>query len=367
MNNRLFATDGDPESRRIQEQAAEWFGRCEVGLTSGQESAFVRWLELDQRHGEAMRDMDETWGFLDGLKEIKRPGVAPFRKPPKKSRANKRFVRPLLAAAAAAIAISFLGMWQPWNEAALVLEAATAADGMKKLELPDGSTVHLNASTGVKIRFTETMRHVELSRGEAHFAVAKDAGRPFVVMAGDVAVKAVGTAFNVRREARTVDVFVTEGKVRLEDATKGESLLSRGGATVAPVPPDTGNDGNVGPTPVAEPGLLVAGQRASVTLSATATPPLVVAPIAAAEVEQALAWRARQLEFDLTPLSEVVAEFNRHNSHELVIGDAELGTQPFGGSFRADNYNVFVEFLEQRFGVKAERGDQKTVLRRRAR
>ncbi|MGH7957857.1 MAG: FecR family protein, partial [Opitutaceae bacterium] len=344
MHNRPPGPNSDPEFRAIGEQAAAWFGRCEIGLTPEQKREFMRWLEADERHGEALRDMDETWDFLDGLKEIKRPVMAPAREPSGISPATRRFARPLIFAAAAAVALAFAGLWAPWNEAPIVREAITEAGGMKKLELPDGSIVYLNASSGAKIRFTETIRLVELLHGEAHFAVAKDAARPFVVTTGEVAVKAVGTAFNVRREAQTVEVFVTEGKVRLEDATKGASLLSHGASPTTSPPRAPGNANPAPASPIlAEPGLLVAGQRASVPLSATAAPQAaVIAPIAAAEMQQALAWRARQLEFDMTPLTQVVAEFNRYNGHQLVIDDVDLGRQPFGGSFQADNTSVFV-------------------------
>jgi transmembrane sensor len=353
MNNPTSALGGDPEFRAIEQQAAEWFGRCEVGLTPAQEREFLRWLEADARHGEALREMDETWDFLDRLKESKRLRAAT----PAVSH-RKRSVRlaPVLLAAAA-IAV-MLGVWQARKETPLVRHAATEVGGMKKIELPDGSVVHLNGSSSVDVRFTRAVRRVQLQRGEAHFKVAKDTARPFVVVVADVAVKAVGTEFNVRREARAIEVFVTEGKVRLDDAVKGESLLTR---------PEPTRTEEPAPVVVAAADLLVAGQRALVPLAtiAAATPPrAVVAPIAPAEIERALAWQARQLDFDQKPLGEVVAAFNRYNSRQLVIADAELAQQPFGGSFRADNGDVFVELLEQRFGVTAERNGETTVLRR---
>jgi transmembrane sensor len=55
---------------------------------------------------------------------------------------------------------------------------------------------------------------------------------------------------------------------------------------------------------------------------------------------------------------------NRYNGHQLIIEDAELRKQLFGGSFRADNYNGFVQLLERRFGVVAERAGETTILRR---
>jgi transmembrane sensor len=42
------------------------------------------------------------------------------------------------------------------------------------------------------------MRELYLRKGEAHFEVARDRSRPFLVHAGDAVVRAVGTEFEVR-------------------------------------------------------------------------------------------------------------------------------------------------------------------------
>src|SRR5260370_1274200 len=83
------------------------------------------------------------------------------------------------------------------------------------------------ATCGADFRLGDRRGGVRLTRGEAHLAVAKDSSRPFIVTAGGVSVRAVGTAFNVRRVEQRVEVFVTEGKVRIDSAAKGESLLPR--------------------------------------------------------------------------------------------------------------------------------------------
>jgi transmembrane sensor len=359
MNNPAATPPHDPEFRAIEEKAAEWFGRVEIGLTAREERDFLRWLKSDARHGEAMREMDETWDFLDGLKEVPRWRL--LASAPARPRRVLAFA-PLLAGLAALVAFLVFTPWRPWPGVAGEQHAVSAEGGMKKIELPDGSVLHLNAGSRVWVHYSSSLRQVELRHGEAHFTVAKEVGRPFVVTAREVAVKAVGTAFNVRLESVGVEVFVTEGKVRLDDADKGGSLLPR---TSAPM----STDPSPGLSPEAE--LLVAGQRAVVPLStAPASSPVptalaVVAAIAPAEIQQALAWQALQLDFDQMPLAEVVADFNRHNSHQLVIADPGLAQRTFGGSFRADNLDGFVQLLEERFEVEADRGRDRTVLRRR--
>lgn len=107
---------------------------------------------------------------------------------------------------------------------AAVSPAARATASVSRPEhraLPDGSWVDLNVGADIAVEFTAGgagARRVVLRRGEAHFTVAKDAARPFVVEAGGVAVRAVGTAFSVQRGGAGVEVLVTEGRVAVAPA-----------------------------------------------------------------------------------------------------------------------------------------------------
>ena len=87
--------------------------------------------------------------------------------------------------------------------------------------LADGSVVELNRGAVVTERFTPDERRVQLVRGEAHFKVAKDLSRPFVVEVAGIAVRAVGTALNVRLDSAAVDILVTEGQVSVAQPDVG--------------------------------------------------------------------------------------------------------------------------------------------------
>ena len=56
----------------------------------------------------------------------------------------------------------------------------------QRARLDDGSTLELNAASAVRVQFTASERHVQLEAGEAHFAVAHDTARPFIVSAGGI-------------------------------------------------------------------------------------------------------------------------------------------------------------------------------------
>ena len=82
----------------------------------------------------------------------------------------------------------------------------------------------LNTATEATVRFDKAYREIELSEGEGLFQVAKDPKRPFIVRAGSVSVRAVGTVFAVRTIDQRVDVTVTEGVVELVEDSGSERV-----------------------------------------------------------------------------------------------------------------------------------------------
>lgn len=97
--------------------------------------------------------------------------------------------------------------------------AVTGFDGRKTVELPDGSTVLLNAFSELRIApdFNKGHRRVEL-KGEAFFRVQEDPGKPFMVMTGNTAVTVLGTSFKVRNygSGGSCSVMLDAGKVSVE-------------------------------------------------------------------------------------------------------------------------------------------------------
>jgi transmembrane sensor len=93
--------------------------------------------------------------------------------------------------------------------------------------------VTLNTDSAIRTNFNDKLRRIDLLRGEALFDVTKDAARPFVVVAGEVRVRAVGTSFTVRaRDNGQVNVLVREGVVEVSRGPRGQPLrLAAGTAT----------------------------------------------------------------------------------------------------------------------------------------
>ncbi|MCX6951182.1 MAG: FecR domain-containing protein, partial [Verrucomicrobia bacterium] len=252
----------------------------------------------------------------------------------------------LVVGCAAALALGALGWWQWGRVASSAQHYATSAGGYERVVLADGTVVELNASSEVSVALTPGERRVALLRGEGHFTVAHDRARPFIVSAGGVAVRAVGTAFNVRLLASAVEVLVTEGKVSVSDPVAPAASLSA-------------------PT-------FIAANERTLIATAPAAAPSAVAPAASPVVEriapdairEALSWQERKLVFSDTPLRDVIAQFNCRNRLQLVLGDAALGERPVGGTFAADNAEAFVRLLEGSGSIAVERqGETVVVLR----
>lgn len=97
----------------------------------------------------------------------------------------------------------------------------TPRGGEYRLQLPDGSKVWLNAASSITYPniFTGDTRSVEIT-GEAYFEVAKDAARPFKVLAGNMKVEVLGTHFNINAYPGepVIKTTLLEGAVRIQDA-----------------------------------------------------------------------------------------------------------------------------------------------------
>jgi transmembrane sensor len=340
--------------------AAQWLVRRDRGLSVAEEQEFTRWLRQDERHAQSLAELEKTWSLLERVPAACLPTV-PRRKWPG--------VRTFgCLAAAAGIVMAFFIAGAPHNSTvALTRTLSTAVGGLEKIKLPDGSMVRLNTATVLNVAFSARERRVQLTSGEANFVVAHDETRPFIVSIGAVDVRAVGTAFNIRQQSDTLEVLVTEGKVRVSDAFSGKSLLAF--ENTSPVSGNTASNSrsvSADQERSIHSPLLAAGQRVRIlNKQESAVVAANIVSVAPEEVARALAWQNRRLEFSLEPLENVVAEFNRYNRHQLVIADPQLAMQRFGGKFPANDFDTFVQVLEASFNVVAERHKNETVLRLR--
>lgn len=99
------------------------------------------------------------------------------------------------------------------------LEVIAPMGSRTVVQLSDGSVVHLNYGSKIKYPhfFLGDTRKVVLT-GEGFFKVAHDPEKPFIVKAGNLNIKAVGTTFNVLAypDDNVIETTLVNGKVILE-------------------------------------------------------------------------------------------------------------------------------------------------------
>jgi transmembrane sensor len=304
---------------RIDDEALDWVARETAGhMTADDRAAFDAWFGKHPRHQGAYLRARAIAHSLDGVK------VQPSLKPrveeadmpahalPSPGR-RTLMIGGAMAAGLAAVAVASFG---PDLFGRGVYE--TAQGEFRKVQLADRSVLSISSASRVTVRLSGAQRRLTLERGETWFEVAKDRERPFVVEVGDVRVRAVGTAFSVRRLEGGADVLVTEGVVEVW-ANQGTATRQRLGAGgLAHIPAD--------------------GSAIRVV-----TDP--------AEVERRLAWREGKLRFQNEPLGSAVAEFNRYNTRQLVVADAALRRKPLVGQYRIDQPEEFANDVQALLNV----------------
>lgn len=155
--------------------------------------------------------------------------------------------------------------------------------GQYQLTLPDGSRVWLNAASTLKYptSFAGKERSVELT-GEGYFEIAPDAHQPFLVKAGSLQVKVLGTSFNVMAYAdeKSINTTLLSGAVKVLQGTQEKTLTPGQQATVD-------------------------NQTGLVTINET-------------EAEQAIAWKDGMFRFSSSNMAMVLRQVSRWYDIEVV-------------------------------------------------
>lgn len=218
------------------QEAAYWYIRCsdERAMRRSDRKLFLSWLKQSPENiAELLRvaELDGKFARQRLIEKVKvlggdsnvleghfGGGVAQYDYHPSKSVSDKVQRKPnarspwSLAAAVGAITVTAWLGFTLLNRPAGVME--TVASEWQHKTLEEGSTIHMDARTRLKVELTPGQRIVHLYHGQAAFDVAKDSRRPFIVRTPLVDVIAVGTRFSVSLDSGVTTV-VEEGVVKV--------------------------------------------------------------------------------------------------------------------------------------------------------
>ena len=326
----------------VEDEASEWLVRLDDdNVPSEDRAAFERWIAGGPDRRAAFDRLQRDWHRFDDLQHLRGATTTPIDPDitvrwasSQPSRARRR---PALLAAATALAATLIWAVMPASD---IRTYATNVGTRETLTLPDGSTVELNTDSELEVDFSGDERRLELTRGEAFFQVAHDRTRPFIVTSDGTAVRAVGTAFNVRRRAGDVEVIVTQGRV--EVAHRRLPILDQ-------------------LLPVVQPIALTAGGRAEVAGREAS-----VVELDGETIDRDLAWRRGMLAFKDEPLETVVDELDRYTDIEVSFADDSIRQLKVGGHFPATDVDAVLAAMSVALPVRVERIDDRTVRLHRA-
>lgn len=359
-----YARTQDP----VQVQAALWATRRTEGLDAASEAEFQDWLRADPAHADAYEEMEKSFdpvrelpddkvqSLKEGLRQDASMGApaqelpaspvhvaGPAVRPPRPASPGRRAWMvgmgrffPQAATAMAAVALVG-GGWMGWDhwrsQPTFAKNYATERGQRLDIQLPDGSTLQLDAATQAEVRLYRERREVRLAEGQALFVVHANPQQPFDVLAGAVRVTVVGTRFSVRHTRAGLDagktvVAVESGRVR----------VSR-----------MGSSGRVEADYAAGRVELTTGQGVTADETGRLQAVISVAPGSVA------GWRNGRISFNDTPLAEALAELERYGDTGLVVRNPAVGALRLGGSFDVRQAGTFAQALPSLLPVRLER------------
>lgn len=311
-------------SEEAKAQAADWFARLNRRDVSTADMEAFRLWRKSPGHKEAYDAVDAFWRESKALERDPDIKAALAETVARTSLASRR--RPVRLGYGLAFGLLLLGaagggyaLWAPTTY-------ATAVGEQRTVRLADGSTLTLDTGSKARVRLGKARREVELVRGQAMFEVAHDVARPFTVTAGQTAVTALGTRFDVRREGAGATVTLVKGSVEVREGDGAEPRVWR----------------------------LAPGQRVR---TAAPTPQPINIDAAAAT-----SWTTGRLEFHNVTLGAAVAEFNRYERRRIELAQGPWTQDRVSGVFDVDDTETFVRSIAELHDLEVSQ-PSKSVIR----
>lgn len=129
---------------------------------------------------------------------------------------NKTIAFPWWRAAAAILVLALFVYFLRSGSDSIVTTEVVAESRVVSDTLPDGSTIFLNKETKIQYAYDKRVKsHAVKLVGEAYFNIKNEKHEQFVIDAGDVFIKDIGTSFNVKAYpgSDVVEVLVEEGEI----------------------------------------------------------------------------------------------------------------------------------------------------------
>lgn len=352
-----------PPTALAEQQALGWIAKMTGSkLSLKQEAEFAVWLSLHPSHPNLFDGLIDIWELtgelsneaLQRIAQVKGEQEAPqnsashLNRPETSSTQHNSpnwlmrltqgwqlgFGIPVALSGMIAIALVVASL----NGKPIAELHETGTGGYAKIALSDGSILHLNTNTRVRVRYTEHARKLQLLDGELFIEVAKDPSRPLTVRTLGFSATAIGTAFGVAATPTQNWVAVAEGEVMVSNRPLAQFLAH-------------------GNSEAAEQQSLLAGEKLKLDES--------FEPIAT-EAQSLASWRGGQLFYRNIALRDLLTDLNRYHRQQLTVHDNKLGDIRLSAVLNSDDHPGAVAALSSSLGLESQHiSDSITLLSRK--
>lgn len=282
--------------------------------TPAENRRIAEWIAADPANADRLFETERIWSLkneerFSDKKEIESAYSRLLSELPESRKMKKTFSKKSYSfltwfrSAAAILLIGLLSAnlyWMMEKDAAETNCMEVPAGQRASLTLSDGTKVWLNSSSRLiyPARFSSGKRYVQLE-GEGYFEVTHREKAPFIVHAGPVRVRVLGTRFNVKNyQNESSSITLTEGKVEVTTS---------------------GNDCKV---------ILNPNEQVSYSEKSGWTP---ICPVNAEAVRS---WTRGEAAYINKRLDEITSDLERKFNVHIEIKDTELASEAFNCRYK---------------------------------
>lgn len=227
-------------------------------------------------------------------------------------------------------------------------EISTQYGSRTKLLLPDGSSVWLNSGSRLSYdsAYGEVNREVSLT-GEAFFDVAKNKQKPFIIHAGNINIKVLGTAFNVKSYPgdKTTEASLIQGRIEVtfKDHSQSSVILRPNQKLIVENDPEQRGQEKISAS---------AARKSAVSINP-------VSHFGPDSLVSETAWVDNLLVFQDESFPDLAKKMERWYGIRMIIEDPKLDTLHFTGSFEKENIQQALKALQlfTKFSFNIQNGE----------
>ena len=314
---------------KIKEEAIYWLACEKEGLNELEKQELKHWLESNQEHQKAYNRMKLVHQMA---KSISKENAQILSEQAHKEARKIRFLektRYFSSAAAILLIVCFSAFKIYDNNFAVQYSKTFQTDktNLANQQLPDGSSIFIDAKTNLNIEFYKGKREVTLNNGRVMFEVAKDENRVFIIKSGDINIEVVGTKFEVIHKKDITTVNVEEGIVKTYFSSyffdkQNEKLLTKENSiTYSNFQGNINNQEKINPEKIA-------------------------------------LWRENLISLNKVSLKDAFDEFSKYNDISTSFSSKEVENYLITAEFSSTQLEIFLKTISKIYPLKIDKIDK---------